>query len=115
MRSPAGVGIPTTTPFSVRDERLGGAHCARRTVTHGGETELMQKDDQIRREACRTNSGGDGDRGRGPSACQTVWGAECTWRSTAGVNAASASGVAFTEAAAATVAQHVNAGEPSPW
>ena len=73
------------------------------------------EDDQISREACRTNSGGDADRGRGWSACHPARGAGCNSNPMAGGSTAAASGAAFSAAAATTGAQQVNAGEVSPW
>lgn len=78
--------------------------------------DVTERDDQISREACRTNSGGDADRGRGWSTRHPVSGAACAPDSTADGNAASASGAAFVDAAAATTeAQQVNAAPESPW
>ena len=60
-------------------------------------------------------SGGETDRGRGWSTCHSARGDACGAIPTAGGNAATASGATFAATAATTGAQHVNAGEVSPW
>jgi len=99
-----------------RERGFGGTRTRAEPGRSGGQTtDVTEEGDQISREACRRNSRGDTDWGRGWSACHPMCGAAYRSPSTAGTGAASASEAAGTDGFTTTVAQQVNAAEVSPW